>query len=133
MIKTSSGTVYYTQQEVSNKVNEIMEDGYKITNAIYEEACERDWCDMYDEWAENVNKTLKHFEIPLARKEYEVIYSITRTQTARVTVKTTAVSEDEAKEDTDDSYDESDLADMVQEHQWDTEDITIDGTEVELA
>jgi hypothetical protein len=125
--------VYYTQQEVNNKVNEVMEDGYKITNAIHEEACERDWCDQYDEWAENVNKTLKFFEIPLIHKEYEVIYSITRTQTARVTVKTTAASEDDAKDDTDSSYDEAELADMVKEHDWDTEDITIDNTEVEVA
>ena len=38
MIKTSSGTVYYTQHEVNLKINEVMEDGYKITNAIYEKA-----------------------------------------------------------------------------------------------
>jgi hypothetical protein len=133
MIKTSSGTVYYTQQEVNNKVNEVMQDGYKITNAIHEEAVEREWCEQYDSWAENVNATLKFFEIPLSRKEYEVTYSITRTQTARVTVKTTAVSEDDAEDDTNNSYDESDLADMVKEHDWDTDDITIDRTEVELA
>lgn len=133
MIKTSSGTVYYTQQEVNQKINEVMEDGYKITNAIHEEAIEREWCEQYDSWAENVNATLKFFEIPLSRREYEVTYSITRTQTARVTVKTTAVSEDDAEDDTNSSYEESDLADMVREHDWDTEDITIDSTEVELA
>ena len=110
-----------------------MEDGYKITNAIHEEAIEREWCEQYDSWAENVNATLKFFEIPLSRREYEVTYSITRTQTARVTVKTTAVSEDDAEDDTNSSYEESDLADMVREHDWDTEDITIDSTEVELA
>jgi hypothetical protein len=133
MIKTSSGTVYYTQKEMTDKINEVMEDGYKITNAIHEEAIEREWCDQYDDWAERVNKDLKFFEIPLARREYEVTYSITRTQTARVTVRTTAVSEDDAEDDTNGSYDESDLADMVREHDWDTEEITIDSTEVELA
>jgi hypothetical protein len=131
MIKTSSGTVYYTQQEVNNKVNEVMEDGYKITNAIYEEACERDWCEQYDEWAENVNATLKFFEIPLSRKEYAVTYSITRTQTARVTVTVTATSEDAAEDQASDMYDEGDLADRADESDWETQDIDIDSTEIE--
>ena len=94
MIKTSSGTVYYTQQEVNNKINEVMEDGHKITNAIYEKAIDLAWCDQYDEWAEDINKELKFFEVPLMRREYAVTYCITRTQSARVTVLVTATDED---------------------------------------
>jgi hypothetical protein len=125
--------VYYTQQEVNNKVNEVMEDGYKITNAIHEEAIERNWCDQYDEWAENINTTLKFFEIPLMSKEYEITYSITRTQTARVTVTITAQSEDDAVDQADDIYDEGDLEDKANEDDWETQDIDIDSKEVEEA
>lgn len=133
MIKTSSGTVYYTQQEVNNKVNEVMEDGYRITNAIHEEACERDWCSEYDEWAENINKSLKFFEIPLMTKEYDVVYTITRTQEARVTVKVTSRSEDDAEDEASEMYSTYELADKVKEYDWDTQDVTIDSTEVEVA
>jgi phosphosulfolactate synthase (CoM biosynthesis protein A) len=130
MIKTSSGTVYYTQQELTQRVNEIMEDGYRITNAIYEEAQERDWCEQYDSWAEDVNTTLKFFEIPLMRREYSVTYTITRTQEAQVTVTVTATNEDAAEDCANDIYSETDLADKVDEYEWETQDITIDSTEV---
>jgi len=133
MIKTSSGTVYYTQQEVNNKINEVMEDGYRITSAIYEEACDRDWCDMYDEWADKVNETLKFFEISNMRREYEVTYNLTRTQTTQVTVKVIATSDDDAQEDADQTYDVNDLADKADEDDWETQDIDVENTGVELA
>jgi hypothetical protein len=131
MIKTSSGTVYYTQQEVNQKINEVMEDGYKITNAIYEKALDMDWCSQYDEWAQDTNVSLKFFEIPLMNKEYSVTYNLIRTQTASVTVKVTARDEDEAEDQANNIYSESDLADKLKEYEWDTDDITIDSTEVE--
>lgn len=133
MIKTSSGTVYYTQQEVNNKINEVMEDGYKITNAVYEKAVDMDWCSEYDDWAEETNKDLKFFEIPLMSKEYAITYNITRTQTARVTVTVTARNESDAEDQASDIYDEGDLADKASEHNWETQDIDIDSTEVEEA
>lgn len=132
MIKTSSNTVYYTQQELNNKINEVMEDGYNITNSIYQKALDLDWCDEYDHWAESVNDTLKFFEIPLMRKEYAVTYSITRIQTAKVTVLVTATDEDGAENCADDIYDESDLADKVDEKDWELHDIDIDERKVEL-
>jgi hypothetical protein len=131
MIKTSSGTVYYTQEEVNNKVNEVMEDGYRITNAIYEEAYERDWCHQYDDWAENVNTTLKFFSIPLMHKEYEVTYTIERTQTATVTVKVTARSEDDAEDEANSEYCVSDLADKIDDDEWTTTNETIEETEAQ--
>jgi hypothetical protein len=133
MIKTSSGTVYYTQQEVTQKVNEVMEDGYKITNAIYEKALDMDWCSEYDEWAQDTNVSLRFFEIPLMSREYSVTYNLTRTQTASVTVKITARNEDDAEDQANDAYCESELADKLAEYDWDTDEITIDSTEVEEA
>lgn len=133
MIKTSSGTVYYTQQEVNKKVNEIMEDGYLITNSILEKAKDKDWCEEYDDWAERTNEDLKFFSIPYMRTEYAITYSITRTQTARVTVTVTARDEDSALDQANDIYDEGDLADKADESDWETQDIDIDSTEVEEA
>jgi adenosylcobinamide amidohydrolase len=130
MIKTSSGTVYYTQKEMTDRTNEVMEDGYKITNAIYEKAINLDWCEEYDNWAEDTNKDLKYFEIPLMRREYSVTYTLARTQTAQVTVTVTARSDDNAEDQASDIYDVSDLVDKLDEDDWQTQDVDIDSTEV---
>jgi hypothetical protein len=128
MIKTSSGTVYYTQQEVNNKINEVMEDGYKITNAIHDKARDKDWCEEYDDWAEYVNKSLKFFEIPIMRTEWTVTYTIQRVQTAEVTVEITAKDEDDAENQAEDIYTVSDLVDKTDDDDWTTIDETIENT-----
>lgn len=120
MIKTSSGTVYYTQQEVTNKINEVMEDGYKITNAIYEKAKDMNWCSEYDDWAEETNVGLKFFEIPLMRGEYAVTYTIERLQRATVTVQVTARNNDDAEDQADEAYSTEELVEKVDEDNWDT-------------
>ena len=102
MIKSSSGTVYYTEKEMTEARNEVMDDGYKITNAIHDKARDKDWCEEYDQWAEYVNKSLKYFEIPLMRTEYVVTYTIQRVQTAEVTVEVTARDEDDAENQAED-------------------------------
>jgi hypothetical protein len=120
MIKTSSGTVYYTQQEVTNKINEVMEDGYKITNAIYEKARDLNWCSEYDDWAEETNQGLKFFEIPLMRREYAVTYTIERLQRATVTVQVTARNNDDAEDQADEAYSTEELVEKIDEDDWDT-------------
>jgi len=120
MIKTSSGTVYYTQQEVTNKINEVMEDGYRITNAIYDKAKEMDWCSEYDDWAERTNEGLKFFEIPLMRREWAVTYTIERLQRATVTVQVTARNDDEAENQADEAYSTEELIEKIDEDDWDT-------------
>ena len=131
MIKTSSGTVYYTQQEMTNRTNEVMEDGYKITNAIYDKAREMDWCSEYDDWADDVNKSLKYFEIPLMRREYAVTYTLERTQTVEVTVQVTARDEDDAENQADEAYDTNDLVNKVTDDEWRTTNETIESTEAQ--
>ena len=121
MIKTSSGTVYYTQHEVNLKINEVMEDGYKITNAIYQKAKDMDWCSEYDDWAEEVNKDLKFFEVPVMRSEYAVTYTIERTQRATVTVEVTARNEDDAEDQADEAYSTEELVEKIDEDDWNTE------------
>ena len=128
MIKTSSGTVYYTKQELNDKISEVMEDGYKITNAIIEKARDKDWCEEYDQWAEYVNKSLKYFEIPLMRTEWTVTYTIQRVQTAEVTVEVTARDEDDAESQAEDMYSVSDLVDKTNDRDWTTTDETIEET-----
>jgi hypothetical protein len=131
MIKTSSGTVYYTQHEVNLKINEVMEDGYKITNAIYEKAREMDWCSEYDDWAYEVNRSLKFFEVPLMRSEYAVTYTLERTQTVEVTVQVTARDEDDAENQADEAYDTDDLVNKVTDSEWRTTDERIESTKAQ--
>lgn len=131
MIKTSSGTKYYTQQEVNEKINEVMEDGYKITNAIYEKAREMDWCSEYDDWAYETNRSLKFFEVPLMRREYAVTYTIERLQKATVTVQVTARDEDDAENQADEAYDTDDLVNKIDDDEWQTVNEEIRETEAQ--
>lgn len=131
MIKTSSGTVYYTKQELTNQINEVMEDGYKITNAIYEKARDMDWCSEYDDWAEEVNKDLKFFEVPTMRREYAVTYTIERLQRATVTVQVTARNEDDAEDQADEAYNTEELVEKIDEDEWDTKHEEIIETEAQ--
>jgi hypothetical protein len=131
MIKTSSGTLYYTQKEMTDKINEVMEDGYRITNAIYDKAKKMDWCSEYDDWAEDVNKNLKFFEVPLMRREWAVTYTIERLQRATVTVQVTARDEDDAENQADEAYDTDDLVNKIDDDEWDTKHEEIIETEAQ--
>jgi hypothetical protein len=131
MITTSSGTQYYTQQEVTNKINEVMEDGYKITNAIWQKAKDMDWCSEYDDWAEETNKDLKFFEVPLMRREYAVTYTIERLQIAEVTVQVTARHEDDAEDQAEEAYDIDDLVGKIDDNEWKTTNETIEKVEAQ--
>ena len=131
MITTSSGTQYYTQQEVTNKINEVMEDGYRITNAIYDKARDMDWCSEYDDWAEQTNRSLKFFEIPLMRREWAVTYTIERLQRATVTVQVTARNDDDAEDQADEAYSTEELVEKIDEDDWDTKHEEIISTEAQ--
>ena len=131
MIKTSSGTQYYTQQEVNEKINEIMEDGYRITNAIYDKARDLDWCSEYDDWAEETNEGLKFFEIPLMRREYAVTYTLMRYQEVEVTVQVTARDEDGAEDQADEAYSLDELIEKADEDEWITKNEEIKSTQAQ--
>ena len=131
MIKTSSGTVYYTQQEVNNKINEVMEDGHKITNAIYEKAKEMNWCSEYDDWAYEVNKDLKFFEVPVMRREWAVTYTIERLQRATVTVQVTARDPDDAEDQAEEAYNIDELVEKIDDDEWDVTNETIEQVEAQ--
>jgi hypothetical protein len=116
---------------MTNRTNEVMEDGYKITNAIYEKAREMDWCSEYDDWAYEVNRNLKFFEVPLMRSEYAVTYTLERTQTVEVTVQVTARDEDDAENQADEAYDTDDLVNKVDDSEWRTTNETIESTQAQ--
>ena len=131
MITTSSGTQYYTQKEMTDKINEVMEDGYKITNAIYEKAREMDWCSEYDDWAYETNRDLKFFEIPLMRREYAVTYTLMRYQEVDVTVQVTARDSDDAEDQADEAYSLDELIEKADEDEWETKNEEIKSTEAQ--
>ena len=132
MIKTSSGTVYYTQKEMTDKINEVMEDGYQITNAIYEKAKEMDWCSEYDDWAYEVNKSLKFFEVPTMRREWAVTYTLNRYQQVQVTVQVTARDEDDAEDQAEEAYDIDELVEKINnDNDWNTTNETIEKVEAQ--
>jgi hypothetical protein len=108
-----------------------MEDGYKITNAIYEKAKEMDWCSEYDDWAYEVNKSLKFFEIPIMRGEYAVTYTLSRYQEVEVTVQVTARNEDDAENQADDAYCLSELIEKADEDEWITKNEEIEKVEAQ--
>ena len=116
---------------MTEKINEVMEDGYKITNAIYEKAREMDWCSEYDDWADETNKNLKFFEIPLMRREYAVTYTLARYQEVEVTVQVTARDEDDAENQADEAYCLSELIEKVDDDEWITKNEEIEKVEAQ--
>ena len=90
-----------------------------------------DWCSEYDDWAENTNRDLKFFEIPLMRREYAVTYTIERMQTATVTVQVTARNEDDAEDQAEEAYSTSDLVEKIDDDEWNTTNETIEEVEAQ--
>ena len=91
-----------------------------ISNALLEQAKDRDWCSQYDEFIKNLNKELS-VELKTREREYEVEIEITQKRTQTVTVTITADSEEHARELIEDdmsAYYESETND----YDWDIED-----------
>lgn len=116
---------------MTDKINEVMEDGYKITNAIYEKAKDLNWCSEYDDWAEETNQGLKFFEIPLMRGEYAVTYTLMRYQEVEVTVQVTARDSDDAEDQADEAYSLDELIEKADEDDWITKNEEIKSTEAQ--
>jgi len=78
---------------------EFRQDGDKIAFALREEASDRDWCDIYNGFVDDVNNQTKHLKLePLAR-EYVVEVTVTRTQSQVISVSIIADSEDAARDE----------------------------------
>jgi hypothetical protein len=99
-----------------------------IGNALLQEAHDRDWCSVYDEFIIDLNKELS-VELKTREKEYEVEIEVTRKQVQRVTVTITANDEDHARElinDDPSNYYE----DQINEYDWEVEDEDSEITDV---
>lgn len=102
-----------------------------ISDALIKESDDRDWCNMYDEFIEELNKSL-NVELKVREKEYEVDIEVTETRTQVVTVSIKARSEEHAKElvmDDPVNYYEEQLSD----YNWDTTELEEEFVEVREA
>jgi hypothetical protein len=54
---------------LSERVKKHEKDIQLIGDALIEEAIDRDWCDEFDKWVENVNQTL-WIELPVRAADY---------------------------------------------------------------
>lgn len=132
MITLSSGNVYYSQQEVdeirsknNDFINALKKDFDSVSIALRDEALERDWCDMYNEFVDNVNSGLVHMKLLTLRTNYEVKVKIEQTREQYVYVTVEATSEDDAVEMVDE-WDYSDLLDNADDYDWDVTDYDTD-------
>lgn len=100
----------------------------RIGEALIQEAEDRSWCTAYDDFVEELNRSLT-IELKTREKEYEVEIEVTQRRTQRVTVTIKANSEDHAKElieDDPSNYYE----DEINEYDWDIEDENSDIVDV---
>lgn len=88
-----------TQKKIND---ELREDMRKIAVALLDEASEREWCDEYNNFVDNVNDRLTVHRLYRMEKEYEVTVDLKEVRTATVKIMITASSEDEAKEQVED-------------------------------
>lgn len=91
-----------------------------IGEALIQEAEDRDWCSAYDDFVEELNRSLT-IELKTREKEYEVEIEVTQKRTQRVTVTISANSEAHAREliedDPSNYYEEK-----ISNYDWDLED-----------
>lgn len=95
MITLSSGNKYYSEAEYNvwrDRYEKVKADFNIVSNALLEEAEERDWCSDYNEFVERVNEHLNIMQLETMEKEYEVEVELTRTQSVTTYVTVTAAN-----------------------------------------
>lgn len=95
MITLSSGNKYYSEAEYNvwrDRYEKVKADFNIVSNALLEEAEERDWCSDYNEFVEKVNEHLTIMQLETLEKEYEVEVELTRTQSVTTYVTVTAAN-----------------------------------------
>jgi hypothetical protein len=110
-----------TYEARSNKSRESHEqDIDRIGTALLKEAEDRDWCSAYDDFVEELNRSL-NVELKTREHEYEVEIEVIQRRSQRITVTITARDEDHAKElieDDPSNYYESKISD----YDWEVDD-----------
>lgn len=132
MITTSSGTKYYTQEEMDAKENafillnkiieEFKQDASIISTRLCEEAEERSWCSEYNDWIDSINEHLTRIQLHGIAREYNIDVVVTRTQSQTITVSITADDASDAKDEFESNYD-SYIEDNTAVNDWETIDL----------
>jgi hypothetical protein len=78
---------------------EFRADGDRIASALRNEAADRDWCESYNTFVEEVNGATKHLKLESLEHEYTVEVTVTRTQTQRISVSINAINDDVANDE----------------------------------
>ena len=75
------------QQALTTKtISTLWDDFAKINEALGEEASDRDWCEDYEVFVNNVNAKMQMFSLDLPEIEYEVVVQRIRTVYEQTTV-----------------------------------------------
>lgn len=135
MLTLSSGNKYYSEAEYNiwrTRYENIKEDFNTLSKAIYNEAKERNWCNEYNTFVQNVNEDLNLMELELLMKQFQVEVEFTRTQKVIGYIDIEASDEDEARLLVEDMDYESNLLEAnIQEDEWndDENDFSIENIE----
>jgi len=139
MIVLSSGNKYYSEDEhnatlakVNTLVSELRNDFNIVATALLDEAIERDWCESYNDFVEDLNIKLKHMFLECTTKNYEVKVKIEETREQYVYVSVTATSVEDAEEQVS-NMDYSTVADTANAWNWDINDYDFNVIRAELA
>lgn len=101
MLTLSSGNKYYSEKEYESLLNRnrmLIADIETISNALRDEAVQRDWCSEYNNFVEDVNENLKVSSLKSLNRDYEVTILLRRTQEVTVTINVEDIDEQSAKD-----------------------------------
>ncbi len=118
VVAKSSAETYEVRSNKSRQSHE--QDIDRIGTALLKEAEDRDWCSAYDDFVEELNRSL-NVELKTREHEYEVEIEVTQKRTQRVTVTINARTESHARElieDDPSNYYEEKICD----YDWEVED-----------
>ena len=133
MITLSSGNKYYSQAEwdiAQRTLTDLRKDMDIIAEALRDEAIERDWCSIFNDFVDKVNAQLSSDRLVKTFREYEVRFNLERKQTAYVYKTISATNEDEAYELADEMYSFEELSEEVSEYGWELEDYDVEITSI---
>ena len=108
-------------------------DAKLISDRLISEANDRGWCDLYNEFVEEVNDRTKYIKLETLEQEYTVKMDLTLEITTSVSVNIKATSEQDAIDMVEEKYSNSDLIEEAGDiSYWDynTLDLTVDNHRV---
>ena len=108
-------------------------DAKLISDRLISEANDRGWCDLYNEFVEEVNDRTKYIKLETLEQEYTVKMDLTLEITTSVSVNIKATSEQDAIDMVEEKYSNSDLIEEAGDiSYWDYDrlDLTVDNHQV---